>query len=297
MRRRLLDLFCGAGGASKGYADAGFDVVGVDKHPQPHYPFEFIQADALEFLAAHGSEYVAIHASPPCQVHSALKHLPNFNEDEHEDLVAETRSLLEASGAPWIMENVPGAPLRDPVVLCGSMFRLATPCGAELRRHRLFELSWPKDFLVPMCDHGWSSRERTPLAVCGTGNPVGGKRRPGGLVIGVHGHHPVDSGVRAPTTIGVHGDHPRRGDAVSGRRKLRTVSVTGSTPQQNVERNSLRECFSVADARVAMGIDWMPMKSLSQAIPPAYTRWLGEHLADYLNWISQSYLNWMSQSR
>jgi DNA (cytosine-5)-methyltransferase 1 len=140
----LLDLYSGAGGAAVGYHRAGFEVVGVDNRPQPRYPFEFHQADALEYLAAHGHEYAAIHASPPCQAFTALQRAAGRASD-HPDLVAPTRDLLAQIGLPYIIENVPGAPLHDPYLFCGASF------GLQVVRHRLFELSWP--MLVPPCAH------------------------------------------------------------------------------------------------------------------------------------------------
>jgi DNA (cytosine-5)-methyltransferase 1 len=139
-RPRLLDLFCCEGGAAMGYHRAGFDVVGVDTVDQPRYPFPFVKADALDYLAKHGSEFDAIHASPPCQAHTSLKVL---SDRTHVDLVDVTRAALTTLGRPWIMENVPGAPMPAAVVLCGSMFGLGAPCEdgrwRQLRRHRLFE--------------------------------------------------------------------------------------------------------------------------------------------------------------
>lgn len=130
---RLLDLFCCAGGAAMGYHRAGFEVVGVDVAPQPRYPFAFIQADALSLDMRFIRSFDAIHASPPCQRFSDLAKR-NGNADAWPDLVGPIRDLLVASGLPYIIENVEGAPLIDPVMLCGTMF-------PELRviRHRLFE--------------------------------------------------------------------------------------------------------------------------------------------------------------
>lgn len=150
MRPRLLDLFCGAGGASAGYHAAGFDVVGVDIRPQPNYPFKFIQADALRpleygypsrvFISA---EFDAIHASPPCQrwlgVPGAL------GDAEYPDLIEPTRELLKATGLPYVIENVPGAPL-DGFILCGTTF------GLPIVRHRRFEVV-PNIGLVPSTCH------------------------------------------------------------------------------------------------------------------------------------------------
>lgn len=132
---RLLDLFCGAGGAAVGYARAGFEVVGVDINPQPNYPFKFHQADALAWVKEHWHEFDAIHASPPCQRYSAMSNCrPGLNLD-YPDLISSTRSALRDSRLSWVIENVPGSPLVDPIELCGTMF------GLELYRHRLFESS------------------------------------------------------------------------------------------------------------------------------------------------------------
>ncbi len=142
-RPRLLDLFCGAGGAAMGYHRAGFDVVGIDVKPQPHYPFPFVQADALDFMREQGSSgwgfdgFDAIHASPPCQRYSDLAHR-NGNAHEHPDLIGPVRELLEVTGLPYVIENVEGAPLEDPVTICGTALGLGVD-GYRLRRHRLFE--------------------------------------------------------------------------------------------------------------------------------------------------------------
>lgn len=137
MRRPvLLDLFCGAGGAAVGYHRAGFRVVGVDNRPQPNYPFRFIQADALTFDFDFDPQ--VIHASPPRQQFTRLKHVREAQGRTTKalDLVNDTRERLESLGIPWVMENVPGAPLQDPVQVCGSWF------GLGVRRHRLFESPW-----------------------------------------------------------------------------------------------------------------------------------------------------------
>lgn len=139
---RLLDLFSCAGGAGMGYHRAGFEVVGVDIAPQPHYPFEFVQGDALEYLAEHGHEFDAIHASPPCQ---AFTRAQKIMGNTHPDLVEPTRDALVRLGRPWIIENVEGSPLRDPVMLCGTMFS-----GLRVYRHRLFE----SNVLLSAPEHG-----------------------------------------------------------------------------------------------------------------------------------------------
>lgn len=203
---RLLDLFCGAGGCGMGYHRAGFEVLGVDNRPQPRYPFEFHQADALEFLAEHGHEFDAIHASPPCQAY-----VPLAKRSRHPDLVASVRGLLIETGRPYVIENVPTSPIDRTLLLCGSMF------GLDVRRHRHFETSGL--MLAPRCDHvRQAPRFRTP------------DRRQKSLsrVVAVYGH-----------------------SHFAGYGELR---------------------------KRAMGIDWMIQAELSQAIPPAYTEWIGRHL-------------------
>jgi DNA (cytosine-5)-methyltransferase 1 len=148
MRPLLLDLYCCGGGASMGYYRAGFDVVGVDIAPQKNYPFEFVQADALEFLGQTirykwDRGFAAIHASPPCQRYSAMSACRPGLSEEYPDLVGPTRDLLEKTGLPYVIENVPGArgSLVSPFVLTGEMF------GLDVHRPRLFETNWP--ILVP----------------------------------------------------------------------------------------------------------------------------------------------------
>ena len=134
---RMLDLFCCAGGAAAGYAKAGFEVVGVDIDRQPHYPFKFIQADAMELDSKFIASFDAIHASPPCQAYSDLAKR-NGNAHEWPRLIEPVREMLMRSGKPYVIENVDGAPLLDPVVLCGTMFK-----GLRVLRHRLFEANFP----------------------------------------------------------------------------------------------------------------------------------------------------------
>jgi DNA (cytosine-5)-methyltransferase 1 len=238
---------------SEGLRRAGFEVTGVDINPQPHYRGgTFVQADALTFPL---EGYDFIHAPPPCQAPSVLRALHPGRE--YPDLIPETRARLVASGIPYSIENVEGAPLGASgflIMLCGTMFGLQTPDGrAEIRRHRLFETSFGIP-LRPACQHGWGGateslsvvgpkglpglsherraqkERRESLSVTGTGMGVGGKTRWA----------------------------ERKG------RPRRTRSATRSAPP-----------FSVEDARAAMGIDWMPMKYLSQAIPPAYGELIG----------------------
>lgn len=147
MRPRLLDLFAGAGGCSVGYHRAGFDVVGVDIERHDDYPFELIVDDAVKYLAAivatDNRDFDVIHASPPCPRYSVAT--PAETRDKHPDLVPVIRELLHMWGGPYVIENVPGAPLDHPVMLCGSAF------GLRVRRHRLFESN---AFLMsPGCYH------------------------------------------------------------------------------------------------------------------------------------------------
>src|ERR1043165_1426548 len=209
---RLLDLFCGAGGAAMGYHRAGFEVVGVDIKPQKNYPFEFHCADAFAFLEKHGQEFDVIHSSPPCQGFSDLKKM--HNAKQHTDLLTPIRQALKDLGKPYVIENVEGAPMHRYLVLCGTMFNLGTE-QAELRRHRRFETS-PYIAPVEPCRHRQKSR-----------------------VIGVYGGH--------------------------GRDRRRTVNT---------------QDISTDDRRLAMGIDWMNGQELSQAIPPAYTEWIGRRLLE-----------------
>lgn len=211
MRPRLLDLFCCAGGASTGYRRAGFEVVGVDISPQPHYPFHFVQADALGDIDGWGN-FDAVHASPPCQHYSDLAKR-NGNADAWPDLVGPVRERLVATGLPFIIENVEGAPLIDPVVLCGTMF-------PELRvlRHRLFESNVQLE---------------TPP----------------------HKRHPL-----------VFTYDKRKGHYGKLDQNTSFVQVTGGG-----------NC-SIANARAAMGIDWMTKHELNEALPPAYTEYLGRQL-------------------
>ena len=225
---KLLDLYCSAGGAGYGFSLLGFDVVGVDIKPQPHYPFTFHQADALEFLATHGSEFDYIHASPPCQAHSAMtKGRWQDRVNNHPQLIDPTRELLLKLGKPFDIENVPGAPLINPIMLCGTMFNLTTKHGSQLRRHRYFETNWQVG-LVPPCNHNKGS------------------------AIGVYGggQHPGRRNI--PATIGVYGH------------------AGGSSNRDNLLQ------FGTQDRRDAMEIQWMSGNELSQAIPPAYTKFLGE---------------------
>ena len=201
---RLLDLFCGAGGASMGYHQAGFDeIIGVDIEPQPNYPFEFVQADATQppFDLA---DFDLIHASPPCQHFTRYKNVHKDIDERYGDHLAETQSLL--ADYPYVIENVPGAPMRPDVVLCGSMF------GLDVMRHRWFETSFP--VLSPACNHkGWKRRFK-------------------------------------PSS-----DRPN---------KRYTIEIGAWNEPLELQK----QC---------MGVYWdITLRELSEAIPPAYTRHLGE---------------------
>lgn len=155
---KLLDLFCGAGGASMGYHKAGFEVTGVDISPQPNYPFEFHQADAMTFPL---DGYDAIHASPPCQDH--VRSPGNGKKHGTGWMLAATRARFQGQPAPWIIENVPGSPMTPDFVLCGCHFGLP-----RLKRQRWFETSWHDYEAPPACHHP----ERS-ITVTGTGTPTG----------------------------------------------------------------------------------------------------------------------------
>jgi DNA (cytosine-5)-methyltransferase 1 len=149
---RALDLFCGGGGAGMGLRQAGFEVVGVDFSWHFCYPFQQLWLDALK-VSIDGYDF--LWASPPCQGHSTLRHLPGIRDIEYPNLIVPTRERLLASGLPFVIENVVGAPLRQDLMLCGTMFGLQTADGsAELRRHRIFEIHGFNPPPQPTCLHG-----------------------------------------------------------------------------------------------------------------------------------------------
>lgn len=200
-----------------GYHRAGFDVLGVDIKPQPHYPFEFVQHDALILLQSldPGDHFAAIHASPPCQAFTQSALSWRRLGKKYPDLLTPSRPLLEATGLPWVIENTPGAPMRADYVLCGCMFDLRVS-GMELRRERWFETSWNGHQFTGPCQHYGPA-----ISVVGHGTPSWVRKKLG----------------RNPT---------------------------------------------IAEYRAAMGIDWMNRDELSQAIPPAYTEWIGRQLLEHL---------------
>lgn len=225
MKPRLLDLYCKAGGCSAGYAKAGFEVVGVDIKPQPNYPFEFIQADALEILKdkAFISQFDAIAASPPCQAHSKAKSLSVARNGgkygEHLDLIPETRRLLIESGKPYIIENVAGAPLINPVKLFGSQFK-----NLYTQRERWFESN------IPLVE---PDTERVKMKTPSAGNGIG------------------EDG---------------------------SISICGSGGVRGLNAKQIRLYWGFAMG----GIDWMTRDELAEAIPPAYTEFLGQQAKDYI---------------
>ena len=158
---RLLDLYCKAGGASKGYQLAGFEVVGVDIKKQKRYPYEFIQADCLELMKDMDflRSFDVIAASPPCQTHSITQHLRNAQGKSTDkiDLIPQTREALVASGKPYVIENVPGSPLINPIQMCGSHFEL------KVRRHRRFESNLP--LIGSPCKH---KEQGKPVGIYGS---------------------------------------------------------------------------------------------------------------------------------
>lgn len=197
MKPRALDLFCCAGGAGVGLSRAGFEVVGVDIAAQPHYPFNFHQADALTF-PLEGFDF--IWASPPCQAYTLAQRIRN---NTHPDLVAPIRRRLKISGVPWCIENVEGAPLENPVTLCGTMFR-----GLKVYRHRLFETSFP---------------------------------------------------LKQP-------EHPEH---------VAPLTKMGRPPRDGEFMHVVGNFSGVVAARKAMGINWMVRDELREAIPPAYSEYVG----------------------
>ena len=202
-----------------GYALAGFDVTGIDKDPQPEYPFRFIQGDALEYVKHHWREYDAIHASPPCQHFTKYRNCRKDIKERYEDLIKPTRDALEDTGKLYVIENVVGSPLWSPAMLCGSMF------GLDVRRHRLFEANIM--LIPPQCNHSVWEPNRYP----------GGRSRE-------RGHARVLC----------------RGTVEVGR--------------WNIPLKTQQE---------AMGIDWISdVRKLSEAIPPAYTEYIGRQLIGFL---------------
>lgn len=221
-RPLLLDLFCGAGGASAGYVAAGFDVVGVDVEPQPRYPFAFVQADALTFPL---DGFDAVHASPPCQAYAGLAAL----DGRHPRLIEPTRArLCELLDVPWVIENIPTAPLRAPFRLCGSSF------GLFVRRHRHFEPGGWQPTLLPPCAHHRIRNDRRAYY----GKPGWLAWEPRGARVQSAARQPAD---RPPLLRG-----------------------------------------TVDTAARDMGIDWMDWDGLREAIPPAFTEWIGAQLLDAL---------------
>lgn len=176
---RVLDLFCKAGGASKGYVDAGYDVVGVDIEPQPNYPFEFVEADAMTFDL---DGFDVVHASPPCHDHSTVTGPSRKQRGQHGTgwMLYETVRRLHQHGGVWVVENVEGADF-GPVAHLGHQFRLCgSSFGLDLRRHRKFIASVP--IWAPKCNHSWQTPRFRSLALA---NHRAGKLA---TVVGVHGH-------------------------------------------------------------------------------------------------------------
>jgi DNA (cytosine-5)-methyltransferase 1 len=206
---RLLDLFCCAGGAGMGYHLAGFEVVGVDISFQKHYPFEFHQADALEYLKEHGHEFDVIHASPPCQAYSRASMQWRKDGKNYPDLIVPVRELLKLIGKPYIIENVPGAKLINPIVLTGAHF------GLKVRRKRLFETSFTMPYFLL---------------------------------------------------------HPDR----------QTNFKMGRPIREGEEITPVGHFSNIAYARREMQIDWMTGAELTQAIPPAYTEFIGRQIINCL---------------
>ena len=221
----MIDLYCCAGGAAMGYHQAGFDeIIGVDIVDRPNYPFEFVKMDALEFLrTADLSDVSFIHASPPCQCYSKLKHLSGNVEkweETHVDLVAPTREALIKTGKPFVIENVEGSPLINPIKLYGSQFP-----NLYTQRPRLFESNISlKEPVNPKVKHK----------------------------TGKLGYGPAEDGF---------------------------ITVAGIRPQRGMNEVQTRLYYGFALG----GIDWMSLEELTQAIPPAYTEFIGKQIIEYLD--------------
>ena len=310
---RLLDLFCGAGGAAMGYSRAGFDeIIGVDIAPQPRYPFEFVQADALEYLAEHGHD--AIHASPPCQGYSIMHNLPWLRGREYPLLIKPTRDLMIHVGKPWVLENVMGAKwgcknlenisrligydITDHGMkanwLCGAMF------GKPFYRHRLFATNWL--WLAPGHPKHKSQRPRgitsdsrgrgiTEQVVA---NPVNSEWRQyhdGALNIRpgyekVPFSYPTIVGERLrangrpkDSKIGLSVAYRESAGRDSGGLTQPANSLAhwqgNGAPANGVGIGHAKGWHLAAEA---MGIDWMKRDELTQAIPPAYSEFIGTQL-------------------
>lgn len=214
MTYRCLDLFCGAGGAAMGYHRAGFEVVGVDINPQPRFPFEFYQADAMTFPL---DGFHLVHASPPCQKFSVASQVHINRGKEYKDLLTPIRERLKRSVSMYVIENVMNAPMHYPIILCGLMFDL------KVFRHRLFE---------------------------------------------------SNAGLLAPP-------HPSHKGKRIGEEYFSVAGGAGRWESWGTVKRSVNK-GSVDQWRQAMGIDWMTRKELTQAIPPAYTEFIGKQLITIL---------------
>lgn len=194
-----------------GYHRAGFEVVGVDIKPQPHYPFKFLCWDALEFMDRHNinDDFSVVHASPPCQAFTRARKLQG---NSHPDFIKPLRGRFDRLTIPWIIENVPGSPLNCRVVLCGTMF------GLPIYRHRIFETRFP-----------------------------------------------IDMGLFS------HPEHQAKN------------AKMGRPPKPGEFIQPVGHFSGVKQAQEAMGIDWMGRNELREAIPPAYTEFIGKQLMEYLN--------------
>ncbi len=218
--RVILDLFCGAGSAAKGYADAGFNIIGVDKEPQKRYPFKFIKEEVFFFMqnCFLSHEFDAIHASPPCQKYS--KATKEKYKNNHPDYIPELRKILNNTGLSYMIENVPQAPLipEKTIVLCGTMFDLG------VFRHRKFETNF--NLMAPSHKkHNGKIGDGKYFSVAGGA----GRWKSWGKV-----HRKISKG-------------------------------------------------TADEWRQAMGIDWMTRKELTQAIPLAYTEFIGKQLKEVLD--------------
>ena len=300
---RLLDLFCGAGGAAMGYHRTGFDeIVGVDIAPQPRYPFEFVQADALEFLADHGHEFDAIHASPPCQGYSIMRNLPWLRGRDYPLLLLPTLEMLEGQGKPYVVENVMGARHGSKTLkkrgleahglkagwLCGTMF------GLPFYRHRLFATNWfwlapghPKHKAVIQSGRMLGDRANQAGYRESAGRDSGGLTQPHNGLTAWQEKSPVGIGkvpFSYPTIVG---ERLR----VNGRPKDSKIGLSNGmheTQLANWQNGAQGNGVGIGHAKgwrlaaEAMGIDWMKRAELTQAIPPVYCEFIGWQLLEAL---------------
>ena len=299
---RLLDLYCGAGGAAVGYHRAGFDdITGVDNRPQPHYPYSFVFADALEYLTEHGKEFDAIHASPPCQAYSIMNNLPWLKHKNYPLLILPTLELLEALGKPYVIENVMGARhgaigLRKRGLeahslkagwLCGTAF------GLPFYRHRLFATNWL--WLAPEHPkHTLNLHPRAERWIYGgtvkglPGGTAGLDTKPNDDLFHKNGKSILGAGDLGKGSGLSIRQYIRQSGQYAGKVETTLAQETSLPNLANWQNNPLAGGIGIGSAKgwrlaaEGMGIDWMNRQELTQAVPPVYTEFIGKQLLSYL---------------